>query len=155
MSRAVQLRSVEAVRALVGHELGVSGWHTVEQQDIDAFADLTGDREWLHVDVPRAANGPFGGTIAHGLLTLSLIPGFATEIYRVELDRATLNYGFDRVRFPSPVPVDTRLRARCRVGGVEDHRAGTLIRLEYAVEADAAGGVAVVCAAEQLLLALR
>ncbi|MCU1648415.1 MAG: dehydratase [Nocardia sp.] len=95
----------------VGTHLGYSGWHTITQEQIDRFAEATGDRQWIHVDPVRAATGPFGTTVAHGFLTLSLLPMLAGEIYTVEGLSMGINYGANKVRFPSPVPVGSRLRA--------------------------------------------
>ncbi|MGE9807058.1 MULTISPECIES: MaoC family dehydratase [unclassified Janibacter] len=97
-----------------GQHLGVSEWHTVTQDQIDTFADATGDHQWIHVDPERAAEGPFGTTIAHGYLTLSLVPLLVQQIYRVEGITMGINYGSDKVRFPAPVPVGSRIR-----GGAE------------------------------------
>src|ERR1700734_3560210 len=95
-----------------GPELGASDWLTVDQERIDEFAEATGDHQWIHVDPERAAAGPFGTTVAHGFLTLSLVPYFSTQLRSVEGVRMGINYGLDRVRFPTPVPVGSRLRAR-------------------------------------------
>lgn len=95
----------------VGQELGSSSWITIEQSRIDQFAEATGDHQWIHVDPERAAAGPFGATIAHGYLTLSLIPMLTWEIYEVHGISGALNYGLDKVRFPTPVPVGSRVRA--------------------------------------------
>lgn len=95
----------------VGVHLGYSDWHTVTQQQIDLFADATGDHQWIHVDPQRAAAGPFGTTIAHGFLTLSLLPMLVRQVYRVEGLSMGVNYGLDKVRFPAPVPAGSRVRA--------------------------------------------
>jgi acyl dehydratase len=97
--------------AAVGTELGSSEWHTIDQDRVNLFAEATGDHQWIHVDPERAATGPFGTTIAHGYLTQSLIPVLSQECYRVEGIRMAVNYGSDRVRFPSPVPVGSSVRA--------------------------------------------
>src|SRR5436190_80883 len=102
--------SLAELHEAVGEHLGYSGWHRIEQSRIDAFADATGDRQWIHVDPERAAHGPFGGTIAHGYLTLSLLPMLVAQIYRVSGVRMGVNYGLNRVRFPAPVPVDSLVR---------------------------------------------
>jgi acyl dehydratase len=102
--------NLDAFAAAVGTELGTSDWLTVDQKRIDAFADATGDHQWIHVDPERAAKGPFGATIAHGLLTISLFPGFIDQIYRLEGVRMGVNYGFNKVRYPSPVRVDSQVR---------------------------------------------
>ncbi|MEU2041909.1 MaoC family dehydratase [Nocardia niwae] len=95
----------------VGTHLGYSDWYTVTQEQIDRFADATGDHQWIHVDPGKAATGPFGTTVAHGFLTLSLIPMLTQQIYRVEGLSMGVNYGANKVRFPAPVPVGSRLRA--------------------------------------------
>lgn len=102
----------EELRAAVGEEIGVSSWLEITQERIDQFAEATGDQQWIHVDPERAADGPFGGTIAHGYLTLSLMVPFMLEVYRVENRKHAVNYGLNKVRFTSPVPVGSRLRGR-------------------------------------------
>src|SRR6476660_7908022 len=102
----VEARGVEGMRALLGQEIGASGWRTVTQADIDAFAELSGDDQWIHVDVERAkAESPFGTTIAHGNLTLSLVDGFRKELISSTGFALGVNYGWDKIRFPAPVPV--------------------------------------------------
>ena len=109
---ATTVDGVAGVQALVGEHLGFSDWVTVTQEQVDAFADATGDHQWIHVDPERArAESPFGGPVAHGYLTLSLIPSLMPQILEVSGFRMGVNYGTDRVRFPSPVPVGARLRA--------------------------------------------
>lgn len=103
---------LDELEAVVGEELGVSDWQTVTQEQVDTFAEATGDHQWIHVDVERAEKGPFGGTIAHGYLTLSLIPSLVWQIYTVEGLSMGINYGSNKVRFPTPVPVGSRVRAR-------------------------------------------
>ena len=97
--------------AAAGTHLGHSDWHEITQEQVNLFADATGDHQWIHVDPQRAAQGPFGTTIAHGYLTLSLVPLFVSEVYTVEGVRMAVNYGCNKVRFPAPVPVGSRLRA--------------------------------------------
>ena len=109
--------SLADLAARTGEELGVSGWTQVTQQTIDAFADATGDHQWIHTDPGRAAETPFGGTIAHGYLTLSLAPAMLNEIVDLSGYAMAMNYGIDKLRFVAPVPVDSRLRMRI---GVED-----------------------------------
>ena len=106
------ITGIDELKAKVGEELGVSDWHEVTQAEIDAFADATGDHQWIHVDPERAAQSPFGSTIAHGLYTLGLGPRFTYEAYAVEGFAFGVNYGYDRVRFPAPLPVDSRVRMR-------------------------------------------
>ena len=117
-------RSIADLEAVVGRELGPTDWLTVDQERVDGFADDTNDHQWIHVDRERAASGPFGTTVAHGFLTLSLVPWFANQLRRVE-SRMALNYGLDRVRFPAPVPVGSRLRARWTVVSVDRTGAGS------------------------------
>ena len=101
-----------------GTDLGASDWLVIDQKRIDRFADATGDHQWIHVDPERAKHGPFGTTIAHGFLTLSLLPVLQHELYAVEDVRMAVNYGLDRVRFMSPVPVGSKVRARAEVTDV-------------------------------------
>ncbi|WP_020495836.1 MaoC family dehydratase [Sciscionella marina] len=95
----------------LGTHLGCSAWHTITQRQIDTFAEATGDHQWIHVDPEQAADGPFGTTIAHGYLTLSLVPMLMLQVYRIEGMRMSVNYGVNKVRFPEPVPVGSRVRA--------------------------------------------
>jgi acyl dehydratase len=101
---------VDELKAAVGEQLGTSDWITVEQKQIDTFAEATGDHQWIHVDTEKAKDGPFGVTIAHGYLTLSLLPVFSAQVYKVENVKMGINYGLNKVRFTSPVPVNSRLR---------------------------------------------
>jgi acyl dehydratase len=120
------LRSADDVRAAVGREMGPGEWFTVEQSRVDGFADDTEDHQWIHVDAERAAAGPFGGTIAHGFLTLSLVPHLANGVRRLENVAMGINYGLDKVRFPSPVRVGSRIRARAVILDVSDLAEGGL-----------------------------
>lgn len=126
--------SLDSLKAAAGEELGTSGWLTVSQERINTFADATGDQQWIHVDPERAATGPFGGTIAHGYLTLSLLPVFAEEIFAVENIAFGMNYGANKVRFPAPVPVDSRLRATATLVSTNDIAIGTQIVVSFLVE---------------------
>jgi acyl dehydratase len=130
-----------------GLELGPSEWKSVEQERIDAFAAATEDHQWIHVDPERAAAGPFGTTIAHGYLTLALLVPFAYELLPVEGGMA-INYGLDRVRFPAPLPVGSRVRARMRVDDVAEVEGGVQVKLAATVEREE--GDKPVCAAELL-----
>lgn len=112
---APEVLSFDEYAARVGREIGVSIWRTISQEDVDDFARLTGDDQWIHVDPARAASGPFGATIAHGYLTLALIPHLLTTVYRLTGVRSRINFGLNRVRFPAPVPVGSRVRARVRL----------------------------------------
>ena len=118
----------------VGHELGVTDWVLVDQQRIDRFADATGDHQWIHVDRERAAAGPFGTTIAHGYLTLSMLPIFLEPILAFEGIAMQLNYGLESVRFPHPVPVDSRIRARISVDAVDETDRGIRVVLGCIIE---------------------
>jgi acyl dehydratase len=133
-------------RALVGEELGPTGWVEIAQERIDAFAAATDDHQWIHVDPERAAEGPFGTTIAHGYLTLSLLPAFAYQLLPFGDARLTINYGLNRVRFPAPVPVGSRVRGRFRVVDVSEVDGGYQLTLEATVERE--GADKPVCAAE-------
>lgn len=99
----------------VGTHLGHSGWHTVAQDQINRFGQVTGDHQWIHVDQTRAATGPFGSTVAHGYLTLSLVPKLTGQIYRIDGLTLAVNYGTNKVRFPAPVPVGSRIRAAAKL----------------------------------------
>src|ERR1700712_3769620 len=111
--------SADELIAAVGSNLGNSPWVLIDQDRINAFADATDDHQWIHVDVARAAEGPFGATIAHGLLTLSLVPSLVGQIYQVAGVRMAVNYGSDRVRFVSPVKVGSRIRASSRLAAAD------------------------------------
>lgn len=138
--------NLEAFKAAAGEELGTSDWLTVTQEQINTFADATGDHQWIHVDPERAASGPFGGTIAHGYLTLSLLPVFAEQIYAIEGLAFGMNYGANKVRFPSPVPVDSRLRATATLIETKDIPIGTQGIVSFVVERE--GADKPVCIAE-------
>ncbi|MGI5144476.1 MULTISPECIES: MaoC family dehydratase [unclassified Streptomyces] len=114
------IHGTEELRTLTGHELGVSEWTTIEQEDVNTFANLTGDHQWIHIDIERARGSRFGGTIAHGYLTLGLVPRLASSIYRVQGFGYGLNYGVNKVRFPSPLPVGSRIRLRARLAEVRE-----------------------------------
>ncbi|MFB7161042.1 MaoC family dehydratase [Streptomyces sp. NPDC056242] len=141
-------QGIEELRNAVGTHLGYSDWHTVTQQQIDTFADATGDHQWIHVDVERAAAGPFGSTIAHGYLTLSLVPMLAWQVYRVEGVSMGVNYGANKVRFTSPVPVDSKVRAGVELVSVEPGGGGYRVTTRVTVERQGAGKPA--CVAETL-----
>jgi acyl dehydratase len=118
---AVEVSGVEGMRELVGQEIGPSDWRTVTQDDIDTFARVSGDDQWIHVDVERAKReSPFGGTVAHGNLTLSLVDGFRKELIVADGFALGVNYGWNKIRFPSPVPVDSKVRARAEVVSLDE-----------------------------------
>lgn len=134
------------LRTLLGSELGVGDWVEVDQSRIDTFAAVTEDEQWIHVDVERAAEGPFGTTIAHGHLTTSLIPRLVRDAYRVDGVRTRINVGSDRVRFPSPVPAGARVRARVGLESVKDVEGGVQITTRITVERE--GSDRPVCVAD-------
>ncbi len=140
------------VEAAVGEDLGTSQWILVDQPMIDAFADVTGDHQWIHVDTERAAAGPYGATIAHGYLTLSLLPTFRQQIYDIHNSRAQLNYGLNKVRFPGVVPAGSQLRGRARLAAVIDRDEAADVIVEYTVERD--GADKPVCVAESVVRVL-
>ncbi|GII22018.1 MaoC family dehydratase [Planosporangium mesophilum] len=130
----------------VGQHLGYSEWHEIDQKRIDLFADATGDHQWIHVDPERAASGPFKRTIAHGYLTLSLIPMLNAQVYRVSGVRMGVNYGVNKVRFPSPVPVGSRVRAGVELVEVTPVEGGVQVVGRVTIEAE--GGSKPCCVAE-------
>ncbi|MWA04885.1 dehydratase [Actinomadura sp. LD22] len=141
-------RSIEDLRAAEGDVLGTSDWLAIDQKRIDGFADATGDHQWIHVDPERAASGPFGGTIAHGYLTLSLLPYFASQNYRIEGARMSVNYGLNKVRFVSPVRVGSRLRGTTELLEVADLDTGAQLRFRTTIELE--GSEKPACVAETL-----
>ncbi|WP_406516881.1 MaoC family dehydratase [Streptomyces sp. NBC_00134] len=140
--------TVDELRATVGEQLGYSDWVEIEQKRIDQFADATGDHQWIHVDPERAKDGPFGTTIAHGYLTLSLLPLFGPQLIKVDGMKMGVNYGTNKVRFPAPVPVGSRLRATAKITGVDDVPGGVQVSVAFTVERD--GGDKPVCVAESV-----
>ncbi len=116
-----EVNGVEGMKDLVGQEVGPSEWRTIGQEDIDAFAELSGDHQWIHVDVERAkSESPFGTTIAHGNLTLATVNGFRAELITSNGFALGVNYGWNKIRFPAPVPVNSRIRAKAEVVSVEE-----------------------------------
>jgi acyl dehydratase len=142
----------DEVAAASGEELGTSEWMLIEQDRVDRFADATGDHQWIHVDVERAAAGPFGGTIAHGYLTLSLLPLLGSQVFSLDTPGAKLNYGVNKVRFPHPVRVGKRIRARVAMGEVTEIPAGRQLTLRYTIEIEDEAKPA--CVAETVVLLL-
>ena len=142
----------DEVAAAVGEELGTSEWLTVDQERVNTFADATGDHQWIHVDVERSATGPFGGTIAHGYLTLSLIPMLGTTIFAFDTPGAKLNYGANKVRFPNPVLVGKSIRSTITLTGCDDLPAGKQVTLKHVIEIDGESKPA--CVAETVVLLL-
>jgi acyl dehydratase len=140
------ISGIDELRAKVGEELGVSEWHEVTQEEIDAFADATGDHQWIHVDPERAAQTPWGSTIAHGLYTLSLGPKFTFAMFTIEGFAFGLNYGYNKVRFPAPLPVNSRLRMRATLSTVDDVPGGVQLTITQTFERE--GEEKPVCVAE-------
>lgn len=140
--------SADELRAAVGEPLGHSEWLEIDQKRIDLFAEATGDHQWIHVDPERAAAGPFGRTIAHGYLTLSLLPVFVPQVLRIEGMKMGVNYGTNKVRFPAPVPVGSRLRAGAVLTEVTEAGGGVQVTALVTVERE--GGEKPVCVAESV-----
>jgi acyl dehydratase len=136
----------DAIIALAGRDLGASSWVEVTQERVNLFADATGDHQWIHVDPVRSAEGPFSGPIAHGYLTLSLIVPMFTELLEFPGATMTVNYGLNKVRFPTPVPVGSRIRLAARVAAVSDIPGGAEIVLNAVIERD--GSIKPACVAE-------
>jgi acyl dehydratase len=130
----ITITGIDELKARVGEEVGVSDWHDVTQEEIDAFADATGDHQWIHVDRERAAAGPFGGTIAHGYLTLSMLPALMSEVMTVADARMGINYGIERIRFTAPVPVGSEVRLHAKLASAERRGEGVLYRVGVQVE---------------------
>jgi acyl dehydratase len=136
------------LQALVGDVIGVSEWIGIDQKRINLFADATGDHQWIHIDPVRAATGPFGTTIAHGFLTLSLLPEMSASAFQVNDTRMGVNYGLGKVRFPAPVPVNSRLRAHFKLVKFEPLDGGAQITCEVTMERE--GSDKPVCVAESI-----
>ncbi|MEY7971431.1 MaoC family dehydratase [Saccharomonospora xinjiangensis] len=125
---------IDAFAAAVGEPLGTGPWHEITQEQVNLFADATGDHQWIHVDLARAAEGPFGAPIAHGYLTLSLIPRFIGEVYRIESLSMGVNYGLNKVRFPQPVKVGSRIRGHAELVSVTPGTQGTQAVVRWTIE---------------------
>jgi len=143
---------IDEVKAAVGEHLGYSEYQVVTQQDINTFAALTGDDQWIHTDPRRAKDGPFGTAIAHGLLTLSLGPRHAKQVYKIDGLKAAVNYGYDKIRFPAPVRVDSRIRVGAVISSVADVKGGVQIAITFTWEIE--GGTKPACVADMLVRAL-
>ena len=144
--------SLDELTSAVGETLGTSEWLEIDQERVDQFAEATGDHQWIHVDVERAADGPFGGTIAHGYLTLSLIPLLGSQVFSLDTPGAKLNYGVNKVRFPNPVRVGKRVRNTVSVASVTDVPAGKQLTLGHTIEIE--DGSKPACVAETVVLLL-
>ena len=137
---------LDELEQAVGAHLGYSDWHTITQEQIDLFAEATGDHQWIHVDPEKASTGPFGATIAHGYLTLSLVPKLVWQIYTIEGLRLGVNYGSNKVRFPSPVPVGSKVRAGAELLELTRGPRGAQATVRVTVERE--GGDTPACVAE-------
>jgi len=145
-----ELNGIDEVKAAEGSELGTSDWREITQEDVQAFADVTGDHQWIHLDVDRAEKEtPFGGTIVHGFFTLSLAVPLQGEVVDYKGFKMAINYGLGKVRFPSPLPVGAKVRATGRLGEVKEVSGGLQVTTELTFERE--GGDKPVCVAELLM----
>lgn len=143
---------VDQIEAAIGEHVGYSDWLEITQERIDAFADATGDHQWIHVDPERAAQGPYGTTIAHGYLTLSLIPVLGNQVMEIRGFRMMINYGSDRVRFPAPVPVGSRIRAGVQLTSLERTPPGARLTSTVTVEVEGGERPAVVAETVRMMV---
>lgn len=148
---ATIVNGLDELKAKVGEHLGYSEWHTISQEQVNLFADATGDHQWIHIDVERAKAGPFGGPIAHGFLTLSLTPMLMAETLQLKGISMGVNYGANKVRFMSPVPVGSKLRMGAKLLSVDDVAGGVQYVLELTFEVEGASKPS--CVAECILRA--
>jgi acyl dehydratase len=140
---------LDELKALAGTDLGHTGWREITQDRVNTFADATDDHQWIHVDPQKAAAGPFGGPIAHGYLTLSLVIPLFGELLEVKGVSMAINYGLNKVRFPAPVPVGSRIRLRAALGAVEDAGVNAVqVTADFTMEVE--GGSKPACAAQAL-----
>lgn len=147
--KSTRFTGIDEAKARVGQEIGVSDWMPIDQDRVNGFAQVTGDQQWIHVDVERATReSPFGGPIVHGYLTLSLLAKFAQDCIAVEGIKLAVNYGLNRVRFAAPVKVGSRVRARFVLGGLEDIPGGAQLVWQAVIEIE--GGDKPACVAEML-----
>ncbi|GAB4013148.1 MaoC family dehydratase [Nocardioides ultimimeridianus] len=135
-----------------GEELGASEWVTIDQRRVNQFADATGDHQWIHVDLERAKQGPFGGTIAHGYLTLSLVPWLGSQVFSLQTPGAKLNYGVNKVRFPHPVLVGSKVRVHVKIATVTDIPKGKQLTVQHTIEIDGVDKPAMIAETVVLLL---
>jgi acyl dehydratase len=149
MAMAITAFGKDGLRALVGQHLGYSDWLEITQERVNRFADATGDHQWIHVDPKRAASSPFAGPIAHGYFTLSLLPAFLPQILDIQGFSMGVNYGCNKVRFPSPVPVGARLRCGATLDAVADVPGGVQLAVSLTFETE--GNEKPACVAEVLL----
>ena len=144
--------NLEQIEAAVGQHVGHSEWMEITQARIDAFADATGDHQWIHVDPERAADGPYGTTIAHGYLTLSLLPLLVEQVMQIRGFRMMINYGLDKVRFPAPVPVGSRIRAGVDLTSLQRKPSGVQLTSTVTVEVEGGDRPAVVAETVRLMV---
>jgi acyl dehydratase len=142
------INGIDELKAAVGEALGTSDWLEITQERVNTFAEATGDHQWIHVDPERAKDGPFGGTIAHGYLTMSLGPVLLPQVVTVTGFSMALNYGLNKLRFPSPVPVGSKLRLAAKLLGVDDVKGGVQSTYELTFEVEGSDKPA--CVAEAL-----
>jgi len=142
----------EEIEAAAGQEIGTTEWVAITQRRVNQFADATGDHQWIHVDVERAKAGPFGSTIAHGYLTLSLVPWLGSMLFSLQTPGAKLNYGVNKVRFPNPVRVGSRIRSRVTINAVTDIPTGKQLTVGHVIEIE--GEEKPACVAETVVLLL-
>ncbi|MEU0503082.1 MaoC family dehydratase [Nocardia sp. NPDC005998] len=147
-----QLETPADLVGMVGHQLGTTAWMEITQQQVDRFAEATGDHQWIHTDPQRAAAGPFHGTIAHGYLTLSLAPVVIADVLEIRELAAALNYGLNRVRFPAPVPVGAKIRAAVTLNSAQQKTSGVEAVFGLTYEID--GGTRPACVADVVVLYL-
>ena len=132
----ITVNGIDELKGLVGQDLGNSEWLEISQERVNTFADATDDHQWIHVDVEKAKAGPFGGPIAHGYLTLSLVIPLFGELLKIDGVKMGVNYGLEKVRFPHPVPVGSKIRLNAKVVSVEDVPGGTQSTFDFTVEID-------------------
>jgi acyl dehydratase len=142
----------DEILAAIGEPIGVSEWLTIDQERINQFAEATGDHQWIHLDAERAASGPFGRTVAHGYLTLSLVVMLGHQVFEFNTGNPMINYGVNKVRFPRPVLVDSRIRASVSINGVQPVAAGTQVTMGFVIEIEGESKPA--CVAETVILML-
>ena len=142
----MRVNGIEELKGLVGQELGTSTWVEIDQDRINAFADATDDHQWIHVDLERAKEGPFGGPVAHGYLTLSLIVPMFFEVLQIDGIAMGVNYGLNKVRFPAPVPAGSRIRLKATLAEVEEIAGGVQAVVDGVIEVE--GGTKPVCVAQ-------
>jgi acyl dehydratase len=144
--------TLDEVAAAANTDIGTSEWLTIDQRRVNMFAEATGDHQWIHVDLERAKEGPFGGTIAHGYLTLSLVPWLGSQVFKLQTPGAKLNYGVNKVRFPNPVLVGKRIRSHVAIGEVTDLPSGKQLTVRHTIEIE--GETKPACVAESVVLLL-